>query len=75
MYGSECLKHHGLVDFPIAYAVHLSLRCEVEQNARVILAFACFAEFTGPLMWPCQVAFHRTVQSHPFCTHLYSSIH
>jgi hypothetical protein len=49
MYGSKCLKHHGLMDFPVAVAVHLSLPCEMGQNAKVILAFAFVQNFTGPL--------------------------
>jgi hypothetical protein len=48
MYGSECLEHHGLVDFSIAVAVHLSVPCEMEQNAKMILAFAFLQDFTGP---------------------------
>jgi hypothetical protein len=35
-------------------------------SCRIFLAF---------LRWSCHVAFHRIVQSHPWCKHLCSSIH
>jgi hypothetical protein len=49
MYGPKSLKRHGLADLPSAISVHLSLPCEMKQNAKEIVALAFLQNFTGPL--------------------------
>jgi hypothetical protein len=69
MDGLKFLKQPGLAEFPITVTVRLSLPFELEQNAKMILAFAFIQTFTGPLemVLPGRII---KIRAHPRCRDL-----